>query len=354
MKRLTIKSKLGDYQVHFVKDPKFLQKISETQNSFFVIDENVWKLYGNKILRPIKKRPYFILPIHENKKTLKTVEDLYLQAVDLPFRKNLSVVSIGGGITQDVTGFFASTIYRGVAWIYIPTTLLSQTDSCIGAKTSLNFHKYKNLVGTFYPPRDIYIYPEFIDTLDELNYYSGLGEMVKLFIIGGENYIQKLEQITPKLLRKDKKVLLNGIYTALKIKKEYIEVDEFDCGIRNILNFGHTFGHALESATNFAVYHGQAVLLGMIFANLLSNKRGLLSIKKTEYLNNLIRKFIIINLKEIKLNKLELINAMKKDKKKTGEKFSIIITNNDYQMVKINDISESEILTNAVNFIAKI
>lgn len=337
--RLTINSKIRNYDVYFESKSDFLSALAEEKNSFSVIDENVWRLYKKSLLKPFHNTRRIILPIYEERKTIENVTELYKYAIEKNAKRNLTVVSIGGGITQDVTGFFASTMYRGINWIFVPTTLLAQGDSCIGAKTSLNFKNYKNLIGTFYPPSKIYIYTGFLKTLDEINYYSGLGEIVKLSIIKGEKSIQKIEKILPLLIKRDEDVLKNAIINALKIKKEYIESDEFDTGKRNILNYGHCFGHALESGTDYAVFHGQAIIVGMMFANMISRRRGYIPTERENYIfNNILLPIQKTDFRNITLNKEKIIKGMLKDKKRTGVDLAIIISDGYSKMNKITDL----------------
>ena len=199
-------------------------------------------------------------------------------------KRNTYLISLGGGILQDLCGFIASTLYRGIPWIIIPTTLLSQADSCIGGKNALNHQKYKNMIGTFYPPDQVHVYPYFLSTLTPKNYYSGLGEIAKAHIMHSEQATQQLIQQLPKLAHRDTTTLQNAIQLSLKLKKTYIEKDELDLGPRNMLNYGHCFGHAIETTTNYRIPHGQAVILGIILSNLYAKNIGKLLPSKEQYI----------------------------------------------------------------------
>ena len=267
LENLTIKSNIKNYIVHFEKDKNFLENLVKRENTIFIIDKNVYNLHKSNILANIPQDKSIFLDISEEMKNIETACFLYEKIMQFSPRKNLTIISIGGGITQDVTGFVASSLYRGVNWIFVPTTLLAQVDSCIGAKTSLNFKHYKNLVGTFYPPSEIFIYPEFLKTLTREDFYSGVGEMAKLHLMNGEDATKNFVKDLSLIDKLDETTLLKYTQNCLKIKKSYIENDEFDTGKRNMLNYGHCFGHAIESSTNFEISHGQAVVLGMILAN---------------------------------------------------------------------------------------
>lgn len=342
LEELTIKSNIRDYKIFFEKDDNFLKDLSKLQNIVFIIDKNVWEFHKNGILKCLPLDKTIVQSISEDIKNIDTVCSLYEKIMSFAPRKNMNLVSIGGGIIQDITGFVASSLYRGINWIFIPTTLLAQDDSCIGAKTSLNFKHFKNLIGTFYPPSKIYIYPDFLKTLTKQDYYSGVGEMAKLHLMNGENdtkdFINSLELID----KLDEITLLERIQNCLKIKKSYIESDEFDTGKRNMLNFGHCFGHAIESSTNFAVSHGQAVVIGMLLANKMAVKKNILS-KEQECF---IREKVLLPVLKVdipKINIEETIKAMRQDKKNTGEGLALVMINNDYQMIKITDLKENDV-----------
>lgn len=339
---LTIKSNIRDYKVFFEKNNDFLKGLSELQNTVFVIDENVWKMHKDGVLKCLPADKIIVQPISEDIKNIDTVCAIYEKIMSFAPRKNITLVSIGGGIIQDITGFVASSLYRGINWIFIPTTLLAQDDSCIGAKTSLNFKHFKNLIGTFYPPSKIYIHTDFLKTLTKQDYYSGVGEMAKLHLMNGEkdtkDFINSLDLID----KLDEIGLLERIQNCLKIKKSYIESDEFDTGKRNMLNFGHCFGHAIESSTNFAIPHGQAVVIGMLLANKMAVKKNILSKEQETY----IREKVLLPVLKVNIPKVnieETIKAMRQDKKNTGEGLALVMINDDYQMIKITDLKENEV-----------
>lgn len=341
LENLTIKSNIKNYIVHFEKDKSFLEKLVNSENTIFIIDKNVYNLHKSNILANIPQDKSIFLDISEEMKNIETACFLYEKIMQFSPRKNLTIVSIGGGITQDVTGFVASSLYRGINWIFVPTTLLAQVDSCIGAKTSLNFKHYKNLVGTFYPPSEIYIYPEFLKTLKREDFYSGVGEMAKLHLMNGEDATKDFVKDLSLIDKLDETTLLKYTQNCLRIKKSYIENDEFDTGKRNMLNYGHCFGHAIESSTNFEISHGQAVVLGMILANKEAKKRGILSEKNEEYIyNNVLKPILIVKIPQIDVSKT--ISAMRQDKKNLGKGLALVMLKDNYKMIKITDLQEDE------------
>jgi len=185
--KLDIRSNIRNYTVYFEENSSFINGLKEINNSVFIIDKNVYRLY-RELFSGIGDENIFLFEALEKNKSLEYVKEIYDFLLKKSVKRDLTIVSVGGGITQDVTGFVASTLYRGVNWIYIPTTFLAMTDSCIGGKTSINYKSYKNLIGTFYPPSKIYIFPEFLKTLTKLDYYSGIGEVIKLQLLNEKKH----------------------------------------------------------------------------------------------------------------------------------------------------------------------
>ena len=304
-------------------------------NDFVVADKNIYKLYSNKF----HKQPILIEAI-ESKKNIDTSIYVCQELLKKNIKKNTKVIIIGGGITQDICGFAMNILFRGVDWTYVPTTLLAQADSCIGSKTSLNLDSFKNVIGTFYPPSKIIINSEFLKTLETKDYFSGLGEVIKLHLIGGLSSFKEFNVAMDRLIDKDLVELQDSIKRCLYIKKEFIEQDELDLNKRQVLNFGHTFGHAIESETNYQIPHGIAVIFGMILANKVSSKIGLLSDNMAKDIYETLTKIIQSAgfspylLKD--LNKNNLIEKTKKDKKNTDNStINMILMDNFFSFQKI-------------------
>ena len=339
--KITIKSNIKDYNAYFEDSDNFIKNLVELKNSVFVIDENVYKLHSDECLSYIPEDNIIILKISEERKNIDTVCELYEKIMSYAPRKNMNLISIGGGITQDITGFVASSLYRGINWIFIPTTLLAQVDSCIGAKTSLNFKHYKNLVGTFYPPSEIHIFPEFLKTLKREDFYSGVGEMAKLHLMSGLEDTKIFINSLPLIDKLDSNTLLERTQNCLKIKQSYIENDEFDTGKRNMLNYGHCFGHAIESSTDFAISHGQAVVVGMIIANMYAQKIGILSKEKEQYIRkNVLEPSLVVQVPNFDIQKT--IEAMGQDKKNIGTGLALVMINDNFEMIKITNMTKGE------------
>lgn len=295
----------GAYRVDFNHDMRYADYAA--LGTHFLVDINVTEHLGGVLPNMI------VIDATENNKKYENIAWVLETLVSKRLRRDSRLVVIGGGVTQDIGCWIASTYMRGIEWTFVPTTLLAQADSCIGSKSSINFGNHKNLLGTFYPPSLVVINRNFLSTLSQHDVRSGMAEIVKLMIIA--NY-------SPDLIEKNLQDLDNALHDALMIKRRYIELDEFDTGIRNLLNYGHCFGHAIETATNYAIPHGIAVALGMDIANLYSDRlhggdcftryHGILSHLYSDYLN--------INI-DIDL----VIRAMNHDKKNTANLVNIIM-----------------------------
>ena len=342
MQVINVKSALRDYQVKITESIDFMRDLEAINDRFYVIDSNVWGLYRQQIFQDIDPSKVMVLPIHENRKNLTTVMEIYDELMLRAAKRNMTLISIGGGIIRDITGYAASTLYRGLNWIYVPTTLLAQADSCIGSKTSLNYKNYKNLVGTFFPPNSIYLSPSFLKTLREEDFCSGLGEVIKLHLIGGAEHVKTLLGRIDQICRREPSALLDAITGSLNIKLGYLD-DEFDAGKRNLLNFGHCFGHALEATSNFDIPHGQAVMIGIVFANVVAKNRGLMSKRFFTNLNEEVLLRNIVSRPTADTLDLERIySTMKMDKKRIGDGLTLIMQCDGYGMIKITDLDYSE------------
>ncbi len=234
------------------------------KGDILLIDEIVHELYGTRLVIPDSDK-YIVEAIEKN----KTIDNV-LQLIDFlsirNFNKGNKLIVVGGGIIQDIGAYVGASYKRGIPWVLFPTTLLSMCDSCIGGKTGINFKDVKNQLALFSSPSKVYILPKFLDTLNEEDIKSGLGEVLKLFATGGEYFVNEYANRVKngKCSRNDYQFL---IMTSLLIKKAVVEKDEFEKDIRKSLNYGHTVGHIIESLSNYLISHGQAVAMGMIIIN---------------------------------------------------------------------------------------
>ncbi len=320
---LVIQSHTGPYGVLF--DNGLLGSLNRvlTGESHILIDANVSRLYRGSLRDVLNHPRTLIIEATEENKSIERIVDVLRRLVDNKIRRDHTLVAIGGGIVQDITCFIASTLLRGLEWKFVPTTLLAQADSCIGSKSSINLGNVKNILGTFNPPREVHICAAFLDTLEPKDIHSGIGEIIKVHAIDSATAFDGLASDFDNVLA-DRTMLQRYIRQALLIKQRYIEADEFDRGIRNIFNYGHSFGHAIESTTNFAVPHGIAVTMGMEIANRVSVLRG--SLPETQYQRMrpmLAKNFSAFSSTEVPVD--AMLTALTKDKKNTSQNLVLIL-----------------------------
>lgn len=292
---LTIKSHPKSYDVHF---EKFNNNFTEDQ--VVLVDANVQKLYN------IHHSKIIVIDAMEINKSIDTVLRVCEDLLGYGFDKGHTLIVIGGGIVQDIGAFTAKVYKRGINWIFVPTTLLSQCDSCIGGKTALNHLNYKNQLALFSAPNKVIIDTEFLNTLQPQDLTSGYGEIVKLFLTGGSWYIDQFDKFTRE----------EAIFHALSIKKAVVECDEFEDNERKSLNYGHSFGHVIESMTDYTIPHGTAVLLGIDIINKIYSN--------SDQITKLVNKFTSIDvIKDIDVNKL--VTKLKTDKKVLNGVISLVV-----------------------------
>jgi 3-dehydroquinate synthase len=331
--QLAVVSLTGNYNVIFVEN--FAEVINDKykENTFFIIDEKLIELHKDLFANILKKEYYIHVEVKEQNKTLDYCQNLIQFLIGKNIRKNYTLIALGGGIIQDITGFVASILFRGIRWEFFPTTLLAQADSCIGSKTSINFGGYKNLLGGFYPPSQIYIDLGFLETLPADEIKSGIGEILHFYLIAGSRLSEELMDNYDELIAYPKK-LKGYMLESLKIKKNVIEVDEFDKNERNLFNYGHTFGHAIEAVSGYEVSHGQAVTMGMDIANYVSLNLGYLNEEKFESMH----KILANNMPSFRLqdNMVEdFFEALSRDKKNIGKNLGCILTSGPGSMKKV-------------------
>lgn len=312
MDTINIKSSLYDYSVDFVDD--FTEKLNEfADTTAYVIDKNVYTLYQEKFSSLDTGKIYLVDAV-ESRKNMDTVMEIMTAWQKLGVRKNWKVVCFGGGITQDVATIASNLFLRNVEWYFFPTTLLSMCDSCIGGKCGINFGKYKNQIGVFYPPKKIYIDVRFIDTLTEADYINGWGEILKFSLTSDPSFYDKLKMENRYIPCEN---IGEYIHKGLFVKKVIIEEDEFEADLRRVLNYGHTFGHALEAYTDNVVPHGKAVIWGIDVVNYIAWKENLISREYYLDVKELIKSAFIRNEITVEDPKT-LFNIIKTDKKVKG------------------------------------
>lgn len=340
---MKIKSHIKNYDVNICQDFQFVDELLREKNALFVIDECVYRLYYEKLFFTLKKENIYLIPAAETNKIIDTALDICQQMTQIPAKRNAHLISFGGGIIQDISGFAANILYRGIRWTYVPTTLLAACDSCIGGKTSLNYKNYKNLLGTFYPPDAIYITPRFFNTLTERDYESGLGEVIKFNMMLGLKGISSIENDFSDICNRNEEILNKYIKKSLLFKKEFIEKDEFDKKERVLLNFAHTFGHAYETISDYSIPHGTAVAMGMITANRISLSRKILDEDYVKRMEDILLRIIHIDVNAFTTDIPRIIDAMKKDKKQVDDNLTAILMYGDMKLRLFHDIQQAEV-----------
>ncbi len=270
---LRIASRFGDYQVQEAADlAAALAESCPGAKTWILVDASIDRLHAAEIRRQCPEGRIQVIAASEEAKSFEHLGPLISAVLAGGFRRDCRLLAIGGGVVQDIAAFIAAITMRGVEWAFIPTTLLAQCDSCIGAKSSINIGPFKNQLGSFYPPRRILLVHALLLSLPGDAIRSGLGEIVKFHLVEGPSAWSEIQEVgvSPSPQR-----LEALIWRSLAIKRRYIEEDELDRGIRNLMNYGHTFGHAFESVTAFGIPHGIGVALGMACATFVSQAMGL-------------------------------------------------------------------------------
>ena len=293
-----------------------------------VTDSNVAALYLNEVADIFasccRRVVNFVFPAGEEHKNLDTVQKLYETLILEQFDRKDVLVALGGGVVGDLCGFAAATYLRGVSFIQIPTTLLSQVDSSIGGKTGVDFLSYKNMVGAFHMPRMVYSNMAVLRTLPPEQYSSGMGEVVKHGLIQNADYYQWLHYCSREIMERRLQTCEEMILSSDLIKQKVVEEDPGEQGVRALLNFGHTLGHAIEKEMNFSLLHGHCVALGCLAAAYISHLRGKISMDEVELLGELLEQFELPRT-VTGISPEAVIRATKNDKKMDGGTVKFIL-----------------------------
>lgn len=333
MKKININLPQNGYNVYVGKNIfeqliELLNSSNLNQNLFFVIDKNVHQSYSGIIDTIINsyngKTNTQIIESTEELKSFETLQTIFSSLIENSYTRDTLLIAIGGGIVGDICGFAAATFSRGIQHIQIPTTLLSAVDSSVGGKTGINFGKTKNIIGAFNQPNFVIIDINFLNTLNDQEMLSGIGEVIKYAYLTNPDFYGFVKNNINSIFAKDYSVLSEIINESVRFKGDVVVSDEKESGNRKMLNLGHTFAHAFEVETRFELKHGQAVIVGIASALFLSNKLGLMDKSKMEELLELI--YLFKN--EININNLNfdnLISIMQRDKKNKDGKIKFVL-----------------------------
>ncbi len=332
-----IRVELGERSYNIMIGNGVLKDIGSTIRKFgfsnklaLISNPTVYDLYGKTVLESLRASGHelieVLLPDGEEYKSLASTEKIYELLLKAKLDRKSALIALGGGVIGDITGFAASTYMRGIDFIQIPTTLLAQVDSSVGGKTGVNHPLGKNMIGAFWQPRLVWIDTATLESLPRREFLSGLGEVIKYGVIWDEDFFAYLECNRDKILSLDKEALTHIIRRSCEIKSEVVSKDERESGLRAILNYGHTIGHAIETLTCYKKYlHGEAVAIGMNMEARLSHQLGLIEDKAVAKIKALIDSYELPSEMPdgIKIN--DLIGKMQIDKKTVGGNMHFVL-----------------------------
>ena len=327
-----------------------LQDLGFGQKIAIITNPTVKKLYGQPVADSLKAAGFLVLSIEipdgEQYKTLDWANAIYSALLINSFDRKSALVALGGGVIGDLTGFAAATFMRGVPFIQMPTTLLAMVDSSVGGKTGVNHAMGKNMIGAFYQPKKVLMYLDVLKSLPQAEFLAGMAEVIKYGVIWDASFFEYLDRKRDKILALDREALSHIIQRSCEIKAEVVSKDEREGGLRAILNFGHTVGHAIETAENYTMRHGEAVAIGMVYASKLAHKTGLCDASVPERVEKLIRSYgLPTNLAALsrKPSVTEIMDAMQIDKKAEDGKVKFVLPKKIGEVVVTGEWEEQQL-----------
>lgn len=341
------------YAIRFEKDfshlaEELLSLGYQGRKLCIVTDSNVAPLYLETVLEALQESfplcEHWIIPAGEQHKTLAEIQKLYEHLILHHFDRKDCLIALGGGVIGDMTGFAAATYLRGIDFVQVPTTLLSQVDSSIGGKTGVDFDSYKNMVGAFHMPRLVYMNLSVLQTLSPEQFSCGMGEILKHGLIKNQEYFVWCREHHEKILERDYETLLQMIRESCKIKRDVVEADPTEQGERALLNFGHTIGHAIEKLKNFELLHGQCVALGCVAAMRLSVLKGNLSMEALQEAEQCFVQFGL-PIRTDGILAEDILRVSKSDKKMESGKVKFILLQEPGNAYIDREIQDEDLLT---------
>ncbi len=318
MQELVINTAIGKSKLLIGERLVNLDKYIPGKHAVIITDEHVNRLYRDAFP---KDTPVIVIGTGEKVKNMDTMSLIFDELIKYQVDRSAYIIGIGGGVVCDIAGFVASAYMRGVSFGFVSTTLLSQVDASTGGKNGVNFKGYKNMIGVFNQPDFVICDPEMLKTLPEEEYIAAYGEVIKHALIKDKALFEFLEQNREKAMKRDKDVIQRVVYDSLVIKSAVVQEDEKENGLRRILNFGHTLGHAIERYTG--IIHGKAVSIGMVMAAEISFAKGLIDKGTVERIKGLLIDYgLPVN---IAFDKKEIIDIMKKDKKRAQSDINFVL-----------------------------
>ena len=310
---------------------------------FIVSSPVIWRLHGERLSRALTAGDPILIPDGERYKNLQSVSRIYEALIRAGADRGSTIIAVGGGVIGDTAGFAAATFLRGVTLVHVPTTLLAQVDSSVGGKVGVNLALGKNLIGAFHQPALVLVDPLLLATLPRREFRSGLYEVVKYGMIASRDLFERVARDTKAIFARDESVLVPAIVESCRIKADVVTRDERESGLRRILNYGHTVGHALEAVTKYRRFrHGEAIAYGMLAAADLAVARGALADRERQALVRLITKLgPLPPIADLPL--VEILEAIRRDKKVVDGKLHFVIAIQVGATMTIDDVTEDEL-----------
>lgn len=344
------------YPIYFTESFEGLAEAAEKcgykgRKLCIVSDSNVAPIYAKKVSEALKgvfsEIKVCIFKAGEKSKTIDTIKGFYDFLLENKFDRKSVIAGLGGGVAGDMAGFAAATFMRGVDFVQIPTTLLAQVDSSVGGKVGVDYGSYKNVVGAFYQPKFVYINTSTIDTLPKREFSAGMAEVIKYGIIQSEDFYDYLKINKEKIKAYDKECLTHIIRSCCEMKAVVVGEDEHDTGLREILNYGHTIGHAVEGLKEFELIHGECVSIGMAAVMDISEKRGMVSADDVAELKGLLRYFDLpVSVGGLKAE--DVYEQLFHDKKVSSGKLKFVLADGIGKTLRTSEVSKEEVM-GAVN-----
>lgn len=326
---------------------EFVQQHNPCQRALVVTNTTVEKLYGKVVQDSLQgagiTTTLVAIPDGEAYKTLDTAAQVYDAAFEFNLDRKSVVVALGGGVVGDLAGFVAATYMRGVPFVQVPTTLLAQVDSSVGGKVAVNHPRGKNIIGSFYQPKLVFADIATLQTLPQRELKTGLAEVIKYGVIWDAQFFAYLETHIEQALGLDPQTVTEIVKKSCDIKAQVVAVDEREMGLRAILNYGHTFGHAIETLTNYQKYrHGEAVAIGMVWAAKLAAEIGMLSPQESQRLTNLVDQYGL-PVQEQGLSAENIVQTMHHDKKAEGGQINYVLPTSIGTVELVNRLSAEQV-----------
>lgn len=331
-----------DELIEFLINRKML-----SSSLFLITDNSILDLYAQQLIEFLKQKNIvihsFILPVGESSKSLENASRCWAHMHQCGIDRQSIVIGIGGGVVTDFSGYIASCFMRGVDLVLIPTTLLAMVDAAIGGKTGVNLPDGKNMIGTFYPAKLVVIFLEYLHTLSEREFRAGLAEVIKYGMACDVLFFEFLEDNFQKITQRDPKIIELIVEKSCKIKVDVVEGDERECNVRAILNWGHTFAHAIETATHYQMFsHGEAVAIGMSCAAYLSHQLGFIPLEVVERQDRMC-KMVGLETQLPSVSIERLVDLMARDKKAVAGQISVILARCIGNVFKMDAVDRSMI-----------